>query len=147
VIARTSEAVLNLPIALSANIGSRRVGSLDLSQQVPLVNDYRIRITNKLDALRKSGVTRANYVIQNVSSRLQFKGLQLVARVKDGRGVELSQITRVIGPNPQYLMPLSRGRSVNFLVPINVMSEIQGGTLELELMEDGNTVTIHQAKF
>lgn len=145
VTARTADASLHLPFAVSVNGSTtRRIGLLDETRQVPIVNDYRIQLVSSAEPLRKAGVTRVLYQIRNSGSRLLYKSLQLKVSVK-----EASDPTgfAVIGPNPQYLLPLEKGETTQFLVPIAVKSENPGGVLELELQEDGQTVVIHQQDF
>ncbi len=144
VIGRTIDTSINAPIAVQALSQGRRIGLTDLSRSVPVLNDYRIELKNSLSALRGNGVVRAQYILKNVSSRFLFKGLQLKIRVLDAQGNVASGV-QVIGPNPQYLQPVQRGASVDFVIPLVSQGLPSGGVLELEVQEDGQTVVIHQA--
>jgi hypothetical protein len=146
-IARTSANVVDLPLALVATLGSGRlVGAADQSRQAPVMNDYRLRLTNEsqMHRLRSAGVIRAEYTITNVNSRWLHRGLQLVVRVTPNNS---SDSFVVLGPNPQYLSPVDNGHSTSFVVPLLSKADNGGGTLELEVQEDGNIVQIHQVQF
>lgn len=147
VIARTSSSAVDLPIVVSAIDGSgRRVGVNDLSRRIPVENDYRIYVATKVESLRSEGLTRVVYNLKNISSRIDFKSVQLTVRLKDSQGQLLSGFA-IIGPNPQLLKPMSRGEQVRFVVPIMSAERNEGGVLELEVREDGRLVVIHQIRF
>ncbi|OFY98217.1 MAG: hypothetical protein A2Z97_10505 [Bdellovibrionales bacterium GWB1_52_6] len=144
VIARAHGASIRVPYVLQSLLGSgRRIGLTDGEKSVPLVNDYRISVSGNTRALRANGVTRMQYTITNISSRLLLKGLQLKARILGND----AQNFVIIGPNPQYLTPLIKGQSLSFDVPILVKAANSGGSLELEVQEDGRTVVISQTDF
>lgn len=145
VIARTTAESVKIPLALTVTDSSgRRIGLLDEDRRAPVSNDYRIALTVATDSLRKAGVTRAYYKVRNTGSRLLYKWLQLKIRVV---GTENPDNFVVIGPNPQFLKPLERGETAQFVVPVLVKEDNAGGILELEIMEDGDTAAIHQAEF
>jgi hypothetical protein len=144
-IARTDANALSIPLAVTVNHPSgRRIGLIDLTREVPVINDYRITLNNSIQSLTQPGVKRVLYTIKNVSARLLYHGLQLHVRVN---GANPAQNFTVIGPNPQYLFPLSPGSSEDFVVPILVQSTNPGATLELEVQEDGRPVVVHQVNF
>ncbi|MGE0616749.1 MAG: hypothetical protein AB7P04_14045 [Bacteriovoracia bacterium] len=147
-IARKPGSSIKIPVFFSANLGpadrgGRRVGLLDEMKEIPLKNDYRIGLKNSIGGLRKAGTTRAEYVITNISSRVSSRGLQLKASFLDDADANLV----VLGPNPQYLKPIRRGKSLSFVIPVMSKRDNDGGTLVLEVQEDGRTVVVHQAKF
>jgi len=123
----------------------RRIGLIDETRAVPILNDYRVQVvsSNAESALRTKGLARLTYRIRNVSSRAFAKGLQMKIRFKNNPdGSHL-----VIGPNPQYLAPLQKDQSADFVVPISVVKGGASGIMELEVFEDGKLVVIHQLKF
>lgn len=145
VTAHTTDAWLRIPVAFTATgSAGRRIGLLDMTQQVPVVNDYRVALTNAIGGLQKAGVIRANYKVTNTGSRLLYKSLQLKVTFKD---TDNGDNFVVIGPNPQYLMPMEQGETAQFVVPVLVKADNRGGTLVLELMEDGRTVVIREENF
>lgn len=145
VTAHTTESVVSIPLALSVTgAGNRRVGLLDMTSQVPVINDYRVVLSSNAQSLTTAGLTRAYYRVTNTGSRLLLKGLTLKVRFKD---TDKADNFVVIGPNPQFLMPLEKGETVQFVLPILVKESNNGGTLELTLEEDGHTVVIHDANF
>ena len=144
VIGRTLDNSISAPIAVQAISSGRRIGLTDFSRSVPVLNDYRIDLKNSISSLRSGGMVRAQYSLKNVSSRFLFKGLQLKIRVLDAQGRAVSAV-QVIGPNPQYLQPVAKGTSVEFVIPLVSQGLLNGGILELEVQEDGQTVVIHQA--
>lgn len=147
VIARTPSNSIDLPIVVSAIDGSgRRVGVNDLSRRVAVENDYRITVSSKVDTLRSAGLTRAIYNLKNVSSRIDFKSIQLTVRLVDDQGQLLSGFA-IVGPNPQLLRPMVKGEQIRFVVPIMSAGRNDGGKLELEVREDGRLVVVHQLKF
>jgi hypothetical protein len=145
-IARTTSATLRVPFGIEVlTAKGRRIGLVDETRSVPILNDYRVQIVSDAPekALRTKGLARLTYRIRNVSSRAFAKGLQLKIRFKNNPdGSHL-----VIGPNPQYLAPLQKGQSADFIVPISVQKAPVSGIMELEVQEDGKTVVIHQIKF
>ena len=143
-IARTPESSPRIPLALLATSEtSRRVGAMDFSGDVPVLNDYRISVDGETTSLRKSGITRIPYKIRNISSRLLFKGLQLRVRVLNNDTDDFV----IMGPNPQYLTPLDNGQSLTFVFPVLVKNSNAGATIELEVQEDGRTTVIHRLNF
>lgn len=142
-IARKHGAIIAVPMVFQAQGGGRRIGLIDEERSIPLVNDYRIEVSAKSQNLRSAGVTRVQYKITNIGSRLLLRGLQLKARITGDNASEFV----VIGPNPQFLTPLMQGQSVSFVVPILAKSSNSGGTLELEVQEDGRAVVISQTEF
>ncbi|MGZ3698240.1 MAG: hypothetical protein ACXWP5_08900, partial [Bdellovibrionota bacterium] len=141
---RGTGSVVEAPMVFQASTAEgRRVGLIDGEQRIPLVNDYRISLSTGAGALRSNGVTRVQYTITNVSSRLLLKGMQLKVSVLG----DASKNFVVIGPNPQYLTPLIQGQSLSFEVPSLVTAGNSGGTLQLELQEDGRTVVINRTDF
>jgi len=143
ILARTSGMTLNLPLVLSSLQGTRRVGLLDSTSEVPVVNDYRITLMQSPSSLKNKGVSRLTYTLKNISSRLVFKGLQLKVKVLGANSANFS----VIGPQPQLLSPMEKGQAINFVVPVLSKNANSGGTVELEVREDGKLVVIHHAKF
>jgi len=133
-----------IPLVIEAvGAGSRRIGLLDQAPQIPVLNDYTIRLAQSLASLRKAGISRVEYVIRNVHSRSSLRGLQLHVKVTPKSGDPFA----VAGPNPQYLNPLRNGQESSFLVPIVIRTENEGGVLELEVKENGRTVVIHRSEF
>jgi hypothetical protein len=118
----------------------------DFSGSVPIINDYRVTLTQSLDSLKSAGVSRLTYLLRNVSSRLVFGALELQARVLDRNGTEVKE-ARWIGFNPQFLLPLERGEQVKFVIPVVLTQGLSGGTVELEIRENGTPVVIHRAQF
>lgn len=146
-IARSPQSSVDLALALEVKGPTgRRLGLLDTTRQVPVLNDYRIVTEGSLDSMRKKGLTRVSYLITNANSRLVARGLQIQARVLDRDGREMTDAS-VVGPNPQFLSPLAQGYSRHFIIPVLVRSENAGGRLELAVQEDGKTVVIHRAEF
>jgi hypothetical protein len=144
VIAHTGGNSLQVPLTFGAILGNgRRVGLLQTNDSFPVRNDFRIKPTSALDGLRKKGVTRITYRITNVGSADQFKGLQLKISVLGANAAKF----QVVGPNPQYLPPLDKGQSTDFVVPLLAKEANTGGKVQLEIQEDGKTVVIHQAAF
>lgn len=144
VISRSPDSQMTLPLSLVVDDGqSRRIGLYDTQAQVPVENDYRIRIGGDLSGLRRGGMVRANYEIRNFGSDRLFKGLQLRARVL-GPDAEAFMI---LGPNPQYLSPIERGNSIQFVLPVFAKGPNQGGELEVEVLEDGISTVIHRVQF
>lgn len=144
-IARTQESSPRIPLALMVtSMNARRVGALDFSGEVPVMNDYRITVSGNLDSLRSTGITRIPYVIRNISSRLLFKGLQLKMTVLDA---EDEDTFAILGRNPQFLTPLDNGRSLSFVFPVLVKKPNSGAIIELEVQEDGRTTVIHRVNF
>ncbi|MCM2279908.1 MAG: hypothetical protein NDJ89_17675 [Oligoflexia bacterium] len=144
VIGRTAQDSIRIPLAVSVNGAGRRVGLLDATDEVPVVNDYRVTLTGAAGRLTEAGVARMTYRVRNLGSRLLYKGLQLRITVKNTANTENFA---VIGPATQYLMPLEKGEQATFLVPVLVKAANESCTLELELQEDGHTVAIHQVNF
>jgi len=142
-IGRSRKAVLELPIILEVRFGAgRRVGLQDAKTTVEMVNDYRIMAdTNAVAALKKKGLVRLNYSIKNVGSKNALKGLQLKVSFTNPDGF------RVIGPNPQFVSPLRNGQSLKFTVPVLVKDNNGGGTVELEVQENGRTTVINRNQF
>ena len=132
-----------VPLLFEAAGSGRRWGLLDLTKELPVVNDYSIRLSSDVAALKRQGVARLEYVIRNESSRLGFQGLQLHARILGSSTAEF----QVIGPNPLLLSPLVPGQAVSFLVPVLALRDGLAGTLELEVKENGQTVVIHRKEF
>jgi hypothetical protein len=134
-----------MPLMFQASVASgRRIGLLDETHEVPVMNDYKISLVNPdLPALAKAGVTRLNYIVRNVNTRLSPKGLQLIVRVLGDRAQDFS----VVGPNPQYLIPLLTGQTTAFVVPMLAKLDGSHGTVELEVQEDGRAVVIHRVNF
>lgn len=144
VIAREGGSSIQVPMVVQALLGNeRRVGLIDEERRVPLVNDYRIEVGAGARALRAAGVSRVEYVIRNVGSRLLMKGLQLKVKILGDNAGNFA----VIGPNPQYLTPLLQGQSLSFVVPILSRDANSGGVLELEVQEDGRSVVINRTEF
>ncbi|NDD92209.1 hypothetical protein EBZ37_09000, partial [bacterium] len=147
IVGRTDRDLLEIPLALALSDGSRkRVAARDFSGSVPVVNDYRVKLTQGLEGLKNNGVARLAYAVRNVSSRLIFGALELQARVIDAQGREVSGV-RWIGFNPQFLMPLERGQQVSFVIPVVLPQGLLSGMVELEVRENGVPVVIHQARF
>lgn len=144
VIARGKASRMRLPFSFEAMNGdSRRIGLLSENRDVPLLNDYRIQLKSRIEGLRAPGVARVYYTIENINSRATLKSLQVVIRV-EGAAPEVFQ---VIGPNPQYLTPVRRGEKTEFMFPVAATAVNSGGTVEIEVQEDGRTVVIHRAQF
>ncbi len=145
VITRGHGSSIRVPYVIEVTNGQgRRIGLVDRTRQVPLVNDYRIDLGGGTpEALRAAGVTRVRYTITNVSSREVMKGLELSVTVEGDNKSNFE----IIGPNPQYFLPVRQGMSRSFNVPILVRSAGAKGTLQLEVKEDGNTVVIHRVEF
>jgi hypothetical protein len=136
-----------ISLAISVVDGARkRVAVRDFSGSVPVVNDYRVRLLDGGGSLKNSGVTRLNYRIRNVSSRLVFGALELYARVLDANGKVVPE-ARWIGFNPQFLLPLEKGEQVKFVIPVVMPQGVSAGMVELEVRENGVPVVIHQARF
>jgi hypothetical protein len=128
-----------------ASVSGRRVGVLDLSRQFPVVNDYRIDLANSgVAALRTAGLTRLNYTIKNVSRRLMYNSLQVKVTF---RNTEDAANFVVVGPNPQYLLPMDQGETTSFTIPVLVKAANRGGVIEVEVQEAGRTVVIHREDF
>jgi len=128
----------------ATNLSSgRRIGLMDQSYQVPVMNDYIIHTTNDSSALRSKGVHRVEYVIRNMNSRMTHQGLQLKVQFTG----ENADLFEVIGPNPQYLSPLNYKKRTSFVIPVLVKEDNSGATLELEVQENGSTVVKHQVNF
>ncbi|MCC7441705.1 MAG: hypothetical protein IT285_08730 [Bdellovibrionales bacterium] len=142
-IARKAGAAVAIPMLFEGLAAGRRWGYLDLTRELPVVNDYSIRLATDVAKLKTQGVTRVEYVIRNESARLGFQGLQLHTRVLGSSGSEI----QVIGPNPQLLAPLVPGQAVSFLVPVLALRDGLSGTLELEVQENGRTVVVHRKEF
>lgn len=142
-IGRSRKAALELPIILEVRLGAgRRVGLQDAKTSVDLVNDYRILAdTAPVAALKKKGLVRLNYTIKNVGSKNALKGLQLKISFSNPEGF------RVVGPNPQFVSPLRNGQSLKFTVPVMVKDNNAGGTVELEVQENGRTTVINRNQF
>ncbi len=133
----------NLPFAVQVADGSRkRVAARDFTGAVPVINDYRVKVAGVAGGI-KAGVSRIQYVVRNVSSRLLFSSLELHARLLDSQGAVRTDVTW-IGFNPQYLLPLERGEQARFVVPVFLKSAVEGGTIELEVRENGVPVVIHR---
>jgi hypothetical protein len=145
VVARASQEYVKLPLALDVKLatGGRRIGLLDETRSVPVLNDYRIRADGTGIALRKAGVTRIPYTLSNINSRLILRGLQVNVRFKGAN----SELFKVIGPNPQYLAAIRSGKSRSFVIPVMATVDNDGAVLEIEVQEDGKTVVIHQLDF
>jgi hypothetical protein len=127
------------------SVTGRRIGLLDLSRQFPVVNDYFIDLANaSVSALRAPGVVRLNYTVRNQSRRLMYNSLQVKVRFLN---TEDASNFVVIGPNPQFLMPLDRGESVKFTIPVMVKAASKGGVVEVEVQEAGVPVVIHREDF
>lgn len=140
---------VRIPMAFTATLASgRRVGVFDITDQVPIINDYGIDVLEGLDRMRQPGITRIEYVINNETSRLVLRSLQLHVRVRlagPDQSVVLSEHHAVLGPNPQYLTPIHRGYSRDFFVPILIKAPSNANLiLEMELKEEGKTVVIHR---
>ena len=145
VVAHTSDAMLRIPLAVSAaGAGGRRIGLMDETFQVPVSNDYRVTASSAISALQNPGVTRVVYTVKNTGSRLLYRGLQLTFRFAD---TDNASNFVVIGPNPQYLWPMLQGETTQFVVPVLVREANAGAVMELELAEDGRTVVINRADF
>lgn len=145
-IARTPEERVQLPLSLSLNDpDGRRIGLFDRSKQVPVLNDYRVRLRSTATGLRHAGVTRLAYRLRNANSRWVQKGLQLTVLVESNDGSKDSFV--VVGPNPQYLAPLENGEFADFVIPVYSKNENSGGTLWLKVQEDGRDVVEHRVKF
>ena len=43
--------------------------------------------------------------------------------------------------------PIAQGESESFVVPVLSNASNSGGTLQLEVQEDGRTVVVHQVQF
>jgi hypothetical protein len=144
VIARAKGASVEIPLTVNANLGNnRRVGLLETRNEYPVLNDYQIRVTSSLSDLRKATTVRAQYVITNTNSRTALKSLQLKIRILGDNADNFA----VVGPNPQFLSPILNNQSKSFVVPILSKQANSGGTIELEVQEDGKTVVIHRAEF
>ncbi len=144
VVARQGGSELDVPMVfLASNASGRRVGLIDGEQRIPLVNDYRVGVTASVAALRNAGITRVEYTLQNISSRLLLKGLQLKATVLN----DTANNFVVVGPNPQYLTPMIQGQSLSFVIPVMAKEANQGGVLQLEIQEDGRSVIISRTNF
>ena len=134
----------NLPVSVAVTLPSgRRIGLLDNTDQIPVVNDYRIELTSSAAGLEQTGVTRLSYKVTNANSRLTHKGLQLQVTVLGPNAGNFS----VLGPNPQYLSPIMQGQSSTFTVPVLSNSANNGGIVQLSVYEDGRTVVVHQVNF
>jgi hypothetical protein len=144
-IARKSGSSIAIPVVFQALQGAdrRRIGLLDETREIPLANDYRIEILTALENLRKPGVTRVEYRITNVGERAAPKGLQLKLAVNGDASANFS----AVGPNPQYLSPLSAGKSSKFVMPVMSREVNLGGQLELQVQENGRTVVVHRKDF
>ncbi len=133
-----------IPLAFEAlTTSGRRIGLLDKTFEVPVLNDYTITLKQVPQSLREVGITRVDYVIDNVSSRLIMRSLQLITRFTPNEGEPFV----VVGPNPQYLRPLLKGQATSFVVPVFAKEKNNGGILELEVQENGQTVVIHRVQF
>ena len=145
VIARAGGAP-RIPFVLEATAAGRRIGLVDQTREIPVINDYTIELEGSAASLSKGGVARLYYKVKNVNSRVVLKSLQLKARIlaKDSRE---SDAFVVIGPNPQYLNPLLQGQSTKFVIPILAKHENNGGIVELEVQESGRTVVVHRVEF
>lgn len=144
VIARQGGSSIQVPMVLQSLLGNnRRVGLIDEERRIPLVNDYRIDVGSGARTLRAAGVSRVEYTIRNVGSRLLLKGLQLKVKILGDNAGNFA----VIGPNPQYLTPILQGQTISFVVPVLSRDANSGGVLELEVQEDGRTVIISRTEF
>lgn len=143
-IARTTESQIHLPLAFVAAAGGARLGALSLESDAPIVNEYRIRTTTNTSVLRTPGVRRVGYSIVNAGSGLIYSSLQL--RLRFVGGADSNNFT-VIGPNPQFSLPLDRGQALQFVFPVMARQGNGGGTLELEVFENGQTTVVHQLGF
>jgi len=143
VIARASGGSAKIPLVVSAMQSGRRVGLMEESPEIPLINDYKIKLLNSAGGLTKKGVTRVNYNIQNVGSRVNAKSLQLSVKILGPN----ANAFQVVGPNPQFLSPIPKGENKSFVVPILAKVDNSGGTIELEVQEEGKTVVIHRSQF
>lgn len=146
VTAHTAEATAAIPMAISVTgATARRVGLVDRTFMVPVVNDYRVAVTGGPVAnLQQAGVVRLTYQVKNVGAQILYRGLQLTARFKN---TDAPDNFVVIGPNPQFLWPMLQGETVQFVIPVLVREANAGAVLELEMNEDGRTVVIHRADF
>ena len=144
-IARVSDNQVQIPMVLQALASDgRRVGATEISTSASVRNDYKIDVTSDISNLRNRGVVRVNYRIDNVGSLRLSKGLQLRARIVDTANAS-NFVT--VGPSPQYLAPLENGQSASFMIPIMSKAANDGGTLELEVQEDGVPVVISRTPF
>lgn len=143
-IARTPLDKLDTPLAFRVtDSAGRRVGLFQTAREFPVANDYRVSVAAPLTSLRAAGTTRVEYIIRNVKSAAAYRALQLEARFV-GAGAENFA---VLGLNPQYLAPLARGGTWQFVVPVASKGANAGGMLEIELSEAGRAVVIHRIKF
>jgi hypothetical protein len=144
VILRSEASNVRIPLAVSATHSSGRVLGVSVSTpEVPVINDYRIRLREQPSGLRRAGVTRVQYTISNTNKRLSPKSLQLETRVLNDSVANFT----VVGPSPQYLAPVQQGNSVNFTIPLNAKTANEGGVLELVVKEKGRVVVVHRVKF
>jgi hypothetical protein len=143
VIGRGQGNTVDLPLVIQALESSgRRIGLIDGVQSLPVTNDYRVQIRqDTLSGLRSNGLTRIEYVVQNVSSRILLKGLSLKVTFPGSANGQFV----VIGPNPQYLQPVLQGQTASFLIP--VLSSGGNGVMQVEVKEDGRTVVIDRNNF
>ena len=144
VVARQASDQIRLPIAVETLLGTgRRVGLIDQTLALPVLNDYQIHLDTDMSLLSQPGVTRIEYKIKNKNSRVLNRGLQLSIRI---RGADEKEF-QVLGPNPQYIKPLQNGETTQFVFPVLVKSANKQGMLELEVKENGRLVVIHQRSF
>ncbi|MEK6704193.1 MAG: hypothetical protein AABZ06_00220 [Bdellovibrionota bacterium] len=133
-----------IPVAFEGVSGTgRRIGLMDEIRDIPVMNDYVIDVVSGATSLRMAGISRVEYKIRNVSSRLILKTLQLKIRIKAKEGDPFA----VLGPNPQYLSPILNGQTSGFVAPVLVRGANSGGTIELEVQESGRTVVLHREDF
>ena len=136
---------VTLPLAAVANLGDqgRRVGALEINPIASITNDYKLMVQSAPASLRMAGLTRVMYTVQNISSGLLLKSMQLKISFSGENKDEFV----VIGPNPQFLNPLLQNESLSFEVPVMVQTSNGGGVMRLELSEDGRSVLINQTNF
>ena len=132
-----------LPLDIRIEAGARRLGRRIEERSYSVLNAYSINISNGLQGLRQAGSARLGYQITNNGSLEKGRALQVTARFVG----ENAGIFSLPGVNPQYLAPVAQGRTVAFVAPVNIAMPNEGGTLEIEVQEEGRPVIIRRIKF
>ncbi len=132
-----------LPLDVRIEAGARRLGRHIEERPFSVLNAYRVNISNDVKALRQAGGARLEYQITNNGSLEKGRALQVTVRFVGAN----AGIFSLPGVNPQYLAPVAQGRTVTFVAPVNVAEANGGGTLEIEIQEEGRPVIIRRIKF
>jgi hypothetical protein len=147
VILRANGDTVKVPLAVTvADVFKRRIGLLVTAEEAATENDYKIdEDPATLPNLRTAGITRVTYKIRNISSRLVARSLHLKATIVGDNPNQPN--FKILGPNPQYLNPITQGQETYFEVPILSNASNGGGTIQLEVTESGRPVVTRQTDF